>query len=293
MGGSAQGYGSPYGGQTGGYGSPYGGQSYGGGYGGGQSYGGYGGQSYGNQYGQSQYNPQRFASYQPQSYSPPPMASGQSPYMLGSSQQSTQGIRAQPSMAGIDSGQYESGFSGGINLGTSGLPYQPVGGVTQARQPITMAGQTPGMNSGGNMGAQAPADSRQMTGGPMPYQSPEISRQAVMPQQAQKSGPAPFTAGWVNPALQQAQNAMPQDTWQQGAPSMGGQTYGANKAYPEGYQFESVPSTLDPGSMNVLQAWMGGSNSPFGPNLGAQQQGYTNWYNQTYGQQAPGGPRRY
>lgn len=268
----SSGGGTGYGSQ-GGYGG-YGGQQYGG-YGGGQSYGGYGGQSYGGQqYGQSQYNPQGYRSYQPMGSPTPQMASGQTQYSLGGGQQSTQGVRPQPPVL-------------------SGLPYQP-GGMMQPRQAVQT--QDPGMNTGGNMMPQAPADSRGIAP-PPPPEWRNNALQAPPMQNVQQAGPAPYTAGWINPALAQAQNALnaeqkfaQQDTSGQG---MGGQPFTGQKAYPAGYEFESTPSTLDPGSMNGLQAWMGGSNSPFGPNLGQQQQGYTNWYNQTYGQQAPGGPRRY
>lgn len=164
------------------------------------------------------------------------------------------------------------------------------------------------------MGMQAAPDARGMAQPTSPYQNnpwirPEMrnmqrqitpQQAAPMPQQApQQAGPAPFTAGWINPMLSQSnnaygpQNAMqsggaPQQAQTGGAPSMGGQMFGGNKAYPEGYQFESVPSTLDPGSMAGLMGWMGGSNSPYGPGIQQQQQGYLNSYRQQYPNGVPG-----
>ena len=59
------------------------------------------------------------------------------------------------------------------------------------------------------------------------------------------------------------------------------------------YNFLSGPSTLDPGSMAALTYFLGGSNSPFGQTPQQQINGYNQFYNQQYGQQAPGGPNAY
>lgn len=59
------------------------------------------------------------------------------------------------------------------------------------------------------------------------------------------------------------------------------------------YNFTTGPSTLDPGSMNFLTAFLGGSNSPYGPQLSQQINGYDNYYSGLYGNQAPGGPNSY
>lgn len=272
------------GGQSAGYGPSYGQSNA---YMGGGGYGGYGGgygqpqYGYGNQYGGGQYNPQARMGNAAVQY---PMAQKTQPFMpgqmtLGSTQQAARGIRAQPQ-----------------SLGISGLPYQPVGGVTGSRTtPQTTGGNmAPSMNAGGNMFAQAPADSRGMAQVAQPQPAP-MAQQAPQP-------PAWTQPGWVNPMFSQANNAYPsqqnamqsemapQNTTGQG---MGGEMFTGQKAYPEGYQFESVPSTLDPGSMAGLIGWMGGSNSPYGPTIGQQTGAYNDFYRQTYGQQAPGGPTSY
>jgi hypothetical protein len=58
-----------------------------------------------------------------------------------------------------------------------------------------------------------------------------------------------------------------------------------------GYQLDTAPSTLDPGSMNALLGIMGGNINGVGYPTSAAN--YANWYQQTYGTQAPGGPRAY
>lgn len=61
---------------------------------------------------------------------------------------------------------------------------------------------------------------------------------------------------------------------------------------PQSY-FQSGQSTLDPGSMAFLQYFLGGSNSPFGKSPAQQVAGYNNYYTNTFGNQAPGGPTSY
>jgi hypothetical protein len=56
---------------------------------------------------------------------------------------------------------------------------------------------------------------------------------------------------------------------------------------PGGYQLETAPSTLDPGSMMGLLGILGGSGWQ------GQAAKYANNYRNLYGQQAPGGPRAY
>jgi hypothetical protein len=56
---------------------------------------------------------------------------------------------------------------------------------------------------------------------------------------------------------------------------------------PGGYRLDTAPATTDPGSMLGLLGFLGGGNFP---SSAAQ---YANWYAQTYGQQAPGGPKAY
>ena len=55
---------------------------------------------------------------------------------------------------------------------------------------------------------------------------------------------------------------------------------------PSGYYFDSVPSTLDPGSMAFLVAWLGGSVD--GQSVRQEQQAYLETYRQRYPDGAPG-----
>jgi hypothetical protein len=63
---------------------------------------------------------------------------------------------------------------------------------------------------------------------------------------------------------------------------------GVNYGYgtPGGYQFDTAPSTLDPGSMAFLLAWMGGSSD--GQSIQQQQQSYLETYRQRYPNGVPG-----
>jgi hypothetical protein len=71
-----------------------------------------------------------------------------------------------------------------------------------------------------------------------------------------------------------------------------GTTNGYGYGTPGGYQLDTAPSTLDPGSMNALLGIMGGNINGVGYPTSAAN--YANWYQQTYGTQAPGGaPRAY
>jgi hypothetical protein len=70
-----------------------------------------------------------------------------------------------------------------------------------------------------------------------------------------------------------------------------GTTNGYGYGTPGGYQLDTAPSTLDPGSMTGLLAMMGGNVN--GRNWQGQAADYENWYRNTYGKQAPGGATAY
>jgi hypothetical protein len=80
------------------------------------------------------------------------------------------------------------------------------------------------------------------------------------------------------------------DAWQrQQGPAMlpgtGGDVSLPSNGYgwgePGGYRLDTAPSTTDPGSMIGLLGFLGGSNFP------SSAAAYANWYQQTYGKQAP------
>lgn len=264
---------------TGQMGGGYGGM---GNYGASQGYGGYG--SYGggqynpqNQYGaRSGYSQQNYG-YQPQNYG---MWGGGMPSYGQMGQQS----------------QYVSG-------------QQPAQGNTPTG--LNLPGAQPELRNAGNPAVGVGGG---MTGGPMPPQQPPPLNSTQILMNRAKAMQAGETPPYVPPQQAQPQIAPQtiappsyQQQWQaqlkaaQDQLNMGGAQYGQPKAddgsnYRDqngNYYLETAPSTLDPGSMAGLQAWLGGSNSPFGITVPQQQQGYTDWYNQTYGQQAPGGPTRY
>jgi hypothetical protein len=70
---------------------------------------------------------------------------------------------------------------------------------------------------------------------------------------------------------------------------------GTNPGYgygtPGGYQLDTAPSTLDPGSMTGLLSILGGNVN--GRNWQGQAADYATWYQNTYGKQAPGGATAY
>jgi hypothetical protein len=70
-----------------------------------------------------------------------------------------------------------------------------------------------------------------------------------------------------------------------------GTTNGYGYGTPGGYQLDTAPSTLDPGSMTGLLSILGGNVN--GRNWQGQAADYATWYQNTYGKQAPGGPTAY
>jgi hypothetical protein len=70
---------------------------------------------------------------------------------------------------------------------------------------------------------------------------------------------------------------------------------GTNPGYgygtPGGYQLDTAPSTLDPGSMTGLLSILGGNVN--GRNWQGQAADYATWYQNTYGKQAPNAPTAY
>jgi hypothetical protein len=117
-------------------------------------------------------------------------------------------------------------------------------------------------------------------GGPPTWQvpptgGPSVSTKAYSPNN-------PYGGMYRNPQA---------DAWeqQQGGPQMlpgtGGDVslpsngYGAGT--PAGYHLDTAPATTDPGSMLGLLGFLGGSNFP------SSAAAYANWYQQTYGKQAP------
>jgi hypothetical protein len=80
------------------------------------------------------------------------------------------------------------------------------------------------------------------------------------------------------------------DAWQnqqgpQMLPGTGGDVSLPSNGYgygePGGYRLDTAPATTDPGSMLGLLGFLGGGNFP------SSAAAYANWYQQTYGKQAP------
>jgi hypothetical protein len=120
-------------------------------------------------------------------------------------------------------------------------------------------------------------------GAAMPLQDQPVQRAAV----AQPAGLPPQAAA---PAVQRAAVAAgaPQpDTMRKnlGYSNINDPNYGYGT--PGGYQLETTPNTTDPGSMLGLLGILGGNRWQH------QAADYANWYRNTYGQQAPGGPKAY
>jgi hypothetical protein len=110
-------------------------------------------------------------------------------------------------------------------------------------------------------------------------------------EQQQRGGAAPVAA----PTPAAPAPAAPGTDVMRKALAAGVPNQGTNPGYgygtPGGYQLDTAPSTLDPGSMNALLGIMGGNINGVGYPTSAAN--YANWYQQTYGTQAPGGPRAY
>jgi hypothetical protein len=117
-------------------------------------------------------------------------------------------------------------------------------------------------------------------GGPPTWQTPPASGPNM--QTKAYSPNNPYAGMYRNPQA---------DAWeqQQGGPQMlpgtGGDVslpsngYGAGTA--AGYHLDTAPNTTDPGSMLGLLGFLGGGNFP------SSAAAYANWYQQTYGKQAP------
>jgi hypothetical protein len=142
--------------------------------------------------------------------------------------------------------------------------------------------QIAGYNGGqASAPAAAPAPTRANYSPNNPFGGLYSNPQADAWEQQQRGG------GDLNQALATPQA---QDTLRKAlSTNINDSNYGAGT--PGGYYLETAPSTLDPGSMNGLLGILGGNINGVGYPTSAAQ--YANWYRNTYGTQAPGGPTAY
>jgi hypothetical protein len=199
-----------------------------------------------------------------------------------------------------------SGATGGAALGGAGQQLKSMG----YGQPQQFSGlnnlpqgsyQIPGYGGGPPPQAQAAANRPQYSPD-NPYGGLYANPQADAWQQQRAGGmpPPPMPAqamgqgigrapGLPPQAAQPAQQNMMRKALGTGDVPLPDNGYGHGT--PGGYRLDTAPSTLDPGSMTALLGIMGGNVN--GTPWNRQAANYANWYTQTYGKQAPGGPRAY
>jgi hypothetical protein len=173
-------------------------------------------------------------------------------------------------------------FSGLNNLpqGSYQIPGYGGGPPPQAQAAANRPQYSPDNPYGGlYANPQADAWQQQRAGGMPP---PPMPAQAM----GQGIGRAP---GLPPQAAQPAQQNMMRKALGTGDVPLPDNGYGHGT--PGGYRLDTAPSTLDPGSMTALLGIMGGNVN--GTPWNRQAANYANWYTQTYGKQAPGGPRAY
>lgn len=171
--------------------------------------------------------------------------------------------------AGLDGASALSGANrpGGISFGKS-LEY--VIGTSQGDHQ---------RYSGGNGGMQSPRLGSLHTNDQQVAAA--FSAQTGVQGKFQPFTSRPATRGIDANAASDSRTQQPQGTTVPQPQKAGNYDYGT----PGAYQFDSVPSTLDPGSMAFLLAWLGGGSTQ---QIEQQQQAYLDTYRQRYPNGVPG-----